>query len=104
MIGVERSSERLRWARATVGSRGGWHRRDRESRVCFKTAVMNGAVGFVRGAPRAGMDTAANAIARARDIIAEDVYVDPARSHSPPKPRAEAHPAADADGREACST
>lgn len=52
------------------------------------------------GAPRARMDTAANAIARARDIIAEDVYVDPARSHSPPKPRAEAHPAADANGRE----
>ena len=48
---------------------------------------------------RARMDTAANAIARARDIITEDVYVDPARSHSPPRPRAEAHPAADANGR-----
>lgn len=47
------------------------------------------------------MDTAANAIARARDIITEDVYVDPARSHSPPRPRAEAHRAADANGREA---
>lgn len=53
------------------------------------------------GAPRARMDTAANAIARARDIITEDVYVDPARSHSPPRPRAEAHRAADANGREA---
>ena len=53
------------------------------------------------GAPRARMDIAANAIARARDIIAEDVYVDPARSHSPPRPRAEANRAADANGREA---
>ena len=51
------------------------------------------------GAPRARMDTAANAMARARDVIAEKVCVDPARSHSPPRPRAEVHPAADANGR-----
>lgn len=101
-MGVERSDERSRWARTTVGSRGGWHRRGSPVARLFQNCGDNGAVGFGEGgAPRARMDTAANAIARARDIITEDVYVDPARSHSPPRPRAEANRAADANGREA---
>ena len=40
------------------------------------------------------MHNAANAIAAARDIIARDLHVNPARTHSPLTPRAKTHPAA----------
>ena len=43
------------------------------------------------------MHNAANAIAAARDIIAGDLRVNPARTHSPLTPRAETHPAARAN-------
>lgn len=43
------------------------------------------------------MHNAANAIAAARDIIARDLHVNPARTHSPLTPRAKTHPAARAN-------
>ena len=77
----------------TTASKGG----DPLERSIVQNCGDKGAVGFDGGAPGARMHNAANAIAAARDIIARDLHVNPARTHSPLTPRAKTHPAARAN-------
>ena len=79
----------------------GWTTASKRGDPLERSIVQNcgdkGAVGFDGGAPGARMHNAANAIAAARDIIAGDLHVNPARTHSPLTPRAKTHPAARAN-------
>ena len=79
----------------------GWTDASKRGDPLERSIVQNcgdkGAVGFDGGAPGARMHNAANAIAAARDIIARDLHVNPARTHSPLTPRAKTHPAARAN-------